>query len=331
MTHARPDPPDRIAAAARARTEARARRDWAQADALRAEIEAAGWRVIDDGTGSRLEPAAPPTLEVAGVMRYGSADAVPSALDAPATAAFTVELVAEDGPATLTRVLAGLRSQAPEGTHVVIVANDPGAAQAERLVPGSADLAPIAGEVPEVVWTSERLGHAAARNVGLRRAHGEIVILADGSMVPTGDALTPLAYALTDPTVAVAGAVGLTTADLRRFLEADGPEVDAITLGWLAFRRSELDGAGLLDERFVLDRLLGAWWSLVLRAGPDEEVAPRRALRLGVPLARLDGSAPAESGGSDSDESDTDRLVKRARYRILDRFRGRPDLCSGVR
>ena len=47
--------------------------------------------------------------------------------------------------------------------------------------------------------TAVRLGHAAALNIALRRAAGEIVLLADGSAIPTGDALTPLAAALADP------------------------------------------------------------------------------------------------------------------------------------
>ena len=85
---------------------------------------------------------------------------------------------------------------------------DPGRDRGQRAVSasrrrdsrhGQSDLDPIAGMTPEVVWTSERLGHAAARNVGLRRAAGAIVVLADGSIEPTGDALTPLEAALADP------------------------------------------------------------------------------------------------------------------------------------
>ena len=65
-----------------------------------------------------------------------------------------------------------------------------------RLAAGRPDLEPIAGATPEVVWTSARLGRAAARNAGLRRATGSIVVLVDTSTEPTGDALTPLEMAL---------------------------------------------------------------------------------------------------------------------------------------
>jgi cysteinyl-tRNA synthetase len=55
-------PPDAVVDLARARAEARAARDFATADRLRAEIEAAGWRIVDRGTDFSLEPAHPPDL-----------------------------------------------------------------------------------------------------------------------------------------------------------------------------------------------------------------------------------------------------------------------------
>src|SRR5487761_1988696 len=176
------------------------------------------------------------------------------------------------------RRLGGLRVHAPAGTQVVIVANDPSQAQAAGLASGSPDLDPLGGAVPEVLWTSARLGHAAALNAGLRRAGGAIIVLADASVEPTGDALTPLLGALAQPDVAVAGAFGVVAPDLRHFEEAAGPEVDAIDGGWLAFRRADLLALGPLDERFVLGRYLDIWWSLVLRAGMDPARPSRRAL-----------------------------------------------------
>ena len=320
-----PEPPVAILAAARARAEARAARDWPRADALRAEIEAGGWKVIDRGTGFALQPAAPPTVEEDGGVRYGAAAAVPSVLGEPPTARFTVELVADEWPVDLGRVLAGLRSHAPAGTQVVIVANDPSPEQAERLAPGALDRAPIAGAAPEVLWTSDRLGHAAALNVGLRRARGDVVVLADTSVEPVGDALGPLAEALADPAVAVAGAFGLVSADLRRFAEGPGPAVDAVELYWLGFRRADYVALGPLDEKFAFYRHLDIWWSLVLRAGADDGAPPRGARRLDLPLVRH-----AHRGWTTLSDADRDRLARRNFYRVLDRFRARRDLLSGV-
>ena len=72
--------PDDVLDAAHARSRARAERDWPEADRLRGEIEAAGCRVVDRGTDFELTPAAPPTVEEAGEVRYGSSGAVPSLL-----------------------------------------------------------------------------------------------------------------------------------------------------------------------------------------------------------------------------------------------------------
>jgi Glycosyl transferase family 2 len=321
----RPEPPAEIVALAAERSAARAAQDWPRADALRAEIEAAGWKVIDRGTRVRLEPATPPTVEEEGVVRYGAAGAVPSVLEEPPTARFTVVLLAEEWPTDLARVLGGLRAHAPAGTQAVIVANDPSPAQVERLAPGALDLAPIAGAVPEVVWTSQRLGAAAARNVGLRRARGEVVVLADTSTEPAGDALSPLVDAFADPAVAVAGGFGLVSGDLRRFAEGTGPTVDAVEMDWLAFRRADFRALGPLDERFTIDRHLGTWWSLVLRAGPDDGAPPREARRLDLPLVRH-----AHRGWTALSDADRDRLARRNFYRVLDRFRARRDLLSGL-
>ena len=324
MTQPSPTPPAEIEALARERAAARADREYARADALRAEIEAAGWRVVDHGTAYRLEPAAPPTIEAVGVVRYGSAAAVPSVLDVPTTAPFTVLLLADDWPDDLARTLGGLRAHAPAGTQVVIVANDPSPAQAARLTPGSADLEPVAGSVPELLWTSARLGHAAALNAGLRRACGALVVLADTSVEATGDALTPLTGALADPGVAVAGGFGIASPDLRHFAEAAGPDVDAIEAYWLAFRREDILALGPLDEKFVFYRNLDIWWSLVLRAGAHPDQPPRRALRLDLPLVRHE-----HRGWTSLPAAERDRLSKRNFYRVLDRFRDRTDLLSG--
>jgi hypothetical protein len=218
--------------------------------------------------------------------------------------------------ASLATLLAALRLHAPAGTQVVAVVDGP------SVDDGEGDLLPV-GELPEVVRTSTRLGRAAARNVGLRRARGAIVVLAAAGAEPTGDALTPLADALADPSVAVVGAAGFVTADLRRYDEATGSDPDVVGLAWLAARRADLVALGPLDEKLVTDDHLGAWLSLALRAGPDEGRPPRRAVRLDVPV-RV--PAPLPPAGPEAE-----RLARRAHYRVLDRFRDRPDLRSGSR
>lgn len=273
-------PPSDITHLLRERMEARASHDWDRADDLKAQIEAAGWRVVDRGKRSSVHPAAPASVEVGGERRYGSAADVPDAWAFPATASFTVALVVSEEPGRVSRLLAALREHAPAGTQVVIVENDPSDAQAAALRVGAPDRGLIGGAEPEILRTSVRLGYAAALNIALRRAAGEIVLLADGSAVPSGDAFTKLAEAFADPEVVAVGPFGLLAEDgvpLRpNDLERAAPdpdadlEVAALEGAWLAFRRDDLIELGAVEEHFVTSAWLDVWLSLRLRTGPME-------------------------------------------------------------
>jgi len=356
-------PPAEISHLVRERVEARTRRDWARADAIKAQIEAAGWRVTDRRGRSSVNQIAPARVEADGEIRYGSAAGVESLLTAPATAAWTVAIVASEAPDRVSRLLTALRAHAPAGTQVVIVANDPSDAQVAALQPDAADRAPIAGLAPELLRTSTRLGYAAALNIALHRATGELVLIADGTAWPNGDAISPLTDALGDAAVAVAGGFGLyapddeplrpTALDRDPASEKEAAAVPTAFEGaWLAFRRSDYIELGPLDEHFVTPSWLDVWWSLRLRAGaepegwaqtepsPEHEAgdaedpeatptthedasesdfefpAPRRAVRLELPLERDAGTWPP----------DRSRLNRRNMYRVLDRFGRRIDL-----
>jgi len=296
------------------RSAARAAKQWAEADRIRGEIEAAGWKVVDRGTDFALEPAHPPTLQEEGAVRYGSSDAVPSRIGEPDAGTATVVLVATDWPEDLSRALDGLRAHAPAGTSVVVVADGPTDEHAGAL-PGD-------GDDLEVVRTSARLGTGAAWNIGLRRATGGVVILLDTSVEPTGDIVSPLVVALDDPSVAVAGGFGLVSSDLRRFDETGPGEATAIEGYAMAFRRQDARLRGPIDERFRFYRNLDIWWSLVLRdAGEGSE--PRRALVVPLPATRHE-----HRGWTSVAEDERARLSKRNFYRIIDRFGHRRDLAS---
>ena len=317
MAPTRVEAPPEIEAAARERADARLARDWGTADRLRAEIEAAGWHVIDSGTDYRLEPASPPDVEVGGEIRYGRSDAVPSRLDEPATGLASVVLVASPDGSETRRSLDGLVASAPDGVHVVVVADGLSDAMLEN-VPRSDGI--------ELVRTSARLGRATALNIGIRRSGAPVAIVLDPSIVPSGDVVTPLTEALADPAVAIAGPLGLVSEDLRRFDEvvaAKAPRDAAAIEGYLmAFRRDDAAARGPLDEGFRFYRNLDIWWSLVLR-DEGEGVPPRRALVVpGLSFERGEPHAWRTTAAADRD-----RLSKRNFYRVLDRFRTRRDLA----
>ena len=315
--------PDDVLSAAHARATARAAGEWDEADRLRAEIEAAGWKIADRGTDFALTPAAPPDVAEGERIRYGSSASVPARWDEPATGLATVVLIATDWPDDLARTLAALRGTSPDGTSVVIVADGPSAEQAAALEQTELS-AP--SELPvEIVWTSERLGHAAATNIGLRRAGSPVVVLLDTSVEPTGDVVTPLVRALDDETVAVAGGWGIVSSDLRKFEDAPAGDVDAIEGYLTAFRRADAAARGPLDERFRFYRNLDIWWSLVLR-DEGEDAPPRRAVSLdGLPAVRHE-----HRGYTSLPDDERDRQSKRNFYRIIDRFGWRRDLLTTV-
>jgi cysteinyl-tRNA synthetase len=310
--------PDDVLSLAHDRAAARGAQDWATADRIRAEIEAAGWKIVDRGTDFALEPIHPPTVAEGDVTRYGSSEAVPSRLDEPHAAidVATVILVATDWPADLERAIAGLRAYSPDGTSIVIVADGPSPDQDAAL--------PADGDGLEVIRTSSRLGTGAAWNVGLRRSSGSVVVIVDTSVEPTGDITGPLVRALDDPTVGVAGGFGIVSDDLRKFEDGPAGDVTAIEGYAIAFRRTDGAARGPLDEHFRFYRNLDIWWSLVLR-DEGEGSPPRRALAVAIPATRHE-----HRGWTSLPEAERDRLSKRNFYRVLDRFGWRRDLAAST-
>lgn len=332
------DVPAEIRALADARAAARRDRDWAAADALRDQLLASGWKVVDTGTLYDLERAAPPDEATGDVVRYGSSASVPSRLEEPPSGVASIVLVATDWPDDVARAARSVAAHAPAATQVVVVANDPSGDQAAAL---------DALDGPEVVRTSARLGWAAALNAGVRRATAPVVILLDTSVELTGDLVTPLVAALDDPVVAVAGPFGIVSDDLRRFREPEGDavDVDAIEGYAQAFRRTDYVERGPLDEYFAFYRNLDIWWSLVLRDpwsaadGEDEteddaddvlvDVADLPAPRRAVRVATGSVTRHEHRGWTSLPEAERDRLSKKNFYRVLKRFATRRDLLVG--
>lgn len=334
--------PHEIRALGDERARARRARDWASADRLKAEIEAAGWRVNDAGTLYSLERRPPSVVEVDGEVRYGASSAVPSRLAEPATAPATAVIVVDEAAGVLLSCVAALQAHAPE-TQLVVVADGPSDEVATELAGLPATV--------EVVRLAPRLGAAAARNAGIRRATGLAVVLLSPRLVVESDLIAALVARLADPSVAVAGLTGMRTADLVHFEPAEpgADDVDTVDFTAMAFRRADYVERGPLDEHFTADAYLDAWWSLVLRdvaeedlgdeavgegadadegrdeapeaAGGQPEPQPRRAVVVDAPH-RLVGPAPR-----DPDE----RLAKKHRYRFLKTFATRRDLLTEPR
>ena len=295
------DAPKDVQDLAASRAERRAAKDYSGADELRDRIAAAGWTIVDGPEGWRLEPAASEAPEPA-VTRLRAQD-VTSVLEQPASADVSIHWVVEGWPDDVRRAIASFRANAGERDVHFVVADVTGEE------PGSW------GEDVEVVSLEAGTGWGAARNAGLKRTRGRIVLVMDGSVEVTGEVLSPLEAALADPTVGVCGPFGIVTPDLREFDSTGGPECDAIEGYCMAFRRGILTSAGLFDEKYRWYRTADIEYSFRIK---DQGL---RAVVVPVSVERHEHrmwfqTPPAERA----------KWSKRNFYRFLDRWRDRYDL-----
>jgi cysteinyl-tRNA synthetase len=291
-------PPD-VVRLAEERAAARGSRDFAVADALRDRIADAGWSVVDDPGGYRLEPAG----EETGSPSRRPATEIDSLLgDAPDTDA-SVLWVCEGWHADIERAIAAFR------------AND-GGRSVQYVVADVTDRDPSTwGEGVEVLRLEEGTGWAAARNAGIKRARGRTVLIADASVEPIGDVFGPFERALEDTSVGVCGPFGIVTHDLREFEEARSGDVDAIEGYLMALRRETLVAAGFFDEKFRWYRTADIEYSFRVKD------LDRRATVVDVPVTKHEHRM-----WSETPPEDRARWSKKNFYRFLDRFRDRWDL-----
>jgi GT2 family glycosyltransferase len=298
-------PPPAVLVLAERRAAARADKDFAAADALRDELAAAGWTVVDGADGRwHLEAARvdepPQTLrasDVRSVLGEGAADDV------------SVHWVVEGWPEDVARSIASFRAH--EGPRRVryVVADVTGA-----------DTGTF-GEDVEVIPLEHDTGWGTAMNAGLHRATGRVVLAVDGSIEVTGDVFGPVDEALEDPGVGIVGPFGIVTHDLREFepAPASGP-CDAIEGYCMAMRRDVLTDVGGFDERF-------RWYRTA-----DIELSFRvkdRGLRTEV--VQLPVVKHEHRMWFETDPAERAKWSKRNFYRFLDRWRGRWDLVLDPR
>ena len=347
----RPFVPQAVVDLAHARRDARVRREWEEADGYRAQIEAAGWFVVDRGVDFDLRPARQPDEVADGETRYGSSGSVPSRLDEPDGESPTRVVVVDDAAgvrllgAALSAADAAAAGVEAAGTKaagteaagsLVVVANGIG-------IELDDDLRGIAGRGADVVRLAAPSAPAVAINAGCRRATGSVIAILQTGRAHDRSVVDTLVAALADPEVGIAGTVGLVSAGLPRFAEATTGPIHAVS-GDIAFRRADFRIRGPLDERYQGRRELDTWWSLVLRDEPDEDAAddtqaadeakpqpddddarfepgrpPRRAVLVHDrhAVAPMTAPRPPESTGG-----------RRDRYRILERFRHRDGLFA---
>jgi GT2 family glycosyltransferase len=287
------DVPSDIAALVTERDVARAARDFAKADELRAQIEAAGFVITDTPAGATVTPA----------PRYQTVEArdVPNELAEPPTLDASIHLLYEGFPNDVARFVEAFRAHCDTArAELILVDNASGDGEALEQLDGV-----------RVLHLSKEVGWAPARNAGLKTSKGAIVVLADLSIEPTGDMLTPLLAVFEDPTVGAAGPFGLVSDDLRDWREDPGPEVGALE-GYLLATRREVLAEGLIHEKFRWYRNADIDLSFQIRS---------QGLRAVVVPVPVDKHTHRGWAALEDDPAEREKRSKRNHYLFFDRWK----------
>ncbi len=284
---------------------ARKARDFVTADALRARIRRAGFVVVDTPGGPELTRAPVSGEELGGPVAIVRSSEVQSLLDAPPRFDASIQWVVQGWPDDVLRGIGSFRRHC-------------GAAAVQLVVVDMTGYPAIRWpEDVDVLRVAHTEGWAAARNAGLLRSAGGIVVLVDGSVEVSGDALGPLAQALADPAVGLTGPFGLVTQDLRNFWETEGPQCDAVEAYLMALRRELVQEGLRFDPKFTFYRSADIEFSFQVKARGLQTTVTR------IPVVRHEHRI-----WTGTPEKERARLSKRNFYRFLDRWRGRTDLLA---
>ena len=290
--------PDHIVLLAQERMAARAAKDWARSDLLRAEIAAAGFDVVDVAAGFELREK----------ERYpvfaSPRDIRPIALGgAPIALTMIVDGFIDDCVETVISIKKF--SQAP---IVLLVLGDPGA------------LVNQLDAQTKIAVLSEKFGWGECANALLKNIQTRFIIIMDPSTRFTGDAVTPVLELLTSESCSAAGWRGglVNLDDQWRSVDDKGVgEVDVLFSYFFAMdRQAAIDAEGF-NNRALYYRNADMEFSLRLRH------AGATLIQLDLPLEQ-----DRHHGYHDVDPEYRELQSKKNYDRILERFRDKEAILS---
>ena len=308
------DLPEAIVTRLQLRNQMRRNGDYIVTDGARAALEAEGYRVADEREGGQAHyRGAGEPQKRAGVIT--NLREVKSQLTEPDRVEFSINLLAWDNADEVERGVAAILRHAPHLPYEIVLvdngSSDGTAEVVQRLANEHLDLI-------KPLWIDHWVGEGAGRNAGLMVSTGRIVIMLGNHIEVNGDIFTPIANALSDPEVGVCGGWGITSGDLRNFESSTGPDVDVVEAYLMAFRRSDLNRVGLLDEKYRFYRHVDLDFSLRFSdRGQRLIILPEIKARTIEHEHRLWYGTPPD---------ERERKSKRNFYRFLHRWGDRRDL-----
>ena len=246
-----------VANAEKRRAVLRAQRDYSTADGVRKQLGDEGFILEDAIAGTRARPKSELEKRQERWKEVSSSKEVVSLLDVPDKLEFSVGIVACN---YLSDVQRCIQSVLPLGEkhplEIIVVDNGSTDGTSSWLE----DQASRDSRV-RVIHTDHVLGEAAAKNILLKQSLGTYLVLMDTSIEAKADFLAPLAQALSDESVGIAGPWGLRSGDLRHFQEIEDGQADAIQAYCFAFRRDLLPKVDFMRESFRFYRNLDLEYS----------------------------------------------------------------------
>jgi len=290
--------PESVHELARARQEARAAKDFALSDTLRADIVAQGYEVVDVAGGYELRPKKRfPTYE--------------STRDIKAINSGKYEI-------TVAMIIDGFHEDAIETIKSVKENSDCAIAM---LVLGDAGaLADQLDARTSLVVLTENFGWGESANALLRNVTSDYIVIMDPSTRFTGDAITPVLAELKKREYVAVGWRGglINLEDEWRSVDDKGVgEVDVLFSYFIAMHREDALAARGFNNRALFYRNADIEFSLALRH------ANGRLLQMELPLVQN-----RHHGYHDSDPEYRDLQSKKNYDRILERFRGKTAILS---
>ena len=292
--------PDQVIHLAEERMAARANKDWAAADQLRAQISELGFEVLDVANGFELKAK----LQYATISRIGDLRKFSEKVFDAA-----VGMIADGFIEDVAASLAQIKRHAPDNTAVLI------------LISGYHDISPLLPEIDQrtfVVVVEEGVGWAEAANAILKFSPAKFVAIMDPSTRFVGDAISPaLAQLQSEDWAAVGWRGGLVNLedDWRSIEDKGAGEVDVLFSYFLFVDQSAALECGGFNNRAIYYRNADIEFSLRLRQ------AKGRLLQLDLPLEQA-----RHHGYYDTDPAYRDEQSKKTYDRILERFRGKTEI-----
>ncbi|HYB01305.1 MAG TPA: glycosyltransferase [Ktedonobacteraceae bacterium] len=301
--------PADILALSHERDELRRRGKYDRADALKRQIEDAGFSIKDNPHGAHLIVL--PSVDVNGVV-YRTARQVPSLLDEPDQCEFSVNIIANTNYEEARRCVESvLRRMGTREVEILLVNNR----SLDELEVWFRELQSSDSRL-HLLNSSRPLGEAEARNIALKQSRGKYILLLDTNVELAGDVFTPIEEILADTRVGITGYRGLSSEDLHHFEESSEMEVEVIDELCMAFQRKLLKKTGLFDESYRYAYYMAIDFNFAIRdSGVRAVITPNLPIK----------SHPQLRDTTLSDAEKT-RFKKRNFYRFLDKWGDREDL-----